>query len=244
MKKIGGLLIKSPDEIKSKFNILIYGAPGVGKTYMAGSASEVLEMQPVLFLDIEGGSLSLSQYSDIDVIRVSKWNELKRVIRDLKKDTHYRTIVVDSLSELQSINMENIITNDIAIKAKEGKSRDDIPIIRDWMVSTDQMLKMVRDFRDLPHNIIFTSLPRIDQEENSAVQYIKPLFSAKLSVLIPATIDFTVYLTSKRSGKGIKRIAICEGSNTLFAKGRGSFLPPQIENPSMRKIYDYIFKDK
>ena len=90
MRKLGGLVIQSPDEIKDKFNTLIYGDSGAGKTVLAGSASNVLEMNPVIFVDIEGGTLSLNLYKDIDVVKVDSWTSAIRVKKDLQKDSFYK----------------------------------------------------------------------------------------------------------------------------------------------------------
>src|SRR6188472_1547478 len=92
-------------------NLLIYGEPGVGKTRLAGSAADHEDTAPVLILDVEGGVTSLRHRNDIDVIQVRDIDTIVKVHDELHKEKGggYRTVVIDSLSELQKLDMRTVM---------------------------------------------------------------------------------------------------------------------------------------
>src|SRR5688572_21297820 len=76
LSRLGGIDVQRVHDVLFNFNMMIYGPPGVGKTVLCGSAAEVIEMSPVLFVDVEGGTLSVSaQGFDCDVVRVTTWQQ-------------------------------------------------------------------------------------------------------------------------------------------------------------------------
>jgi hypothetical protein len=63
----------------------------------------------------------------------------------------YNTVVVDSLNEVVDLNLKDIMVE------KSGEE-DDTPEWQHWNANQVRMLRLLRDFRDLPMNVIFTSL--------------------------------------------------------------------------------------
>lgn len=100
---LGGLRIQTVQQKQNYLNMLVYGDPGEGKTVLAGSADEVPEMRPVLIVDVEGGTRSISERNpEVHVVRVLTWKELQKVYDELQSGrTDYRTVVLDSLTEIQ-----------------------------------------------------------------------------------------------------------------------------------------------
>jgi hypothetical protein len=104
---IAGFRVTAP-AAEGYINMLVYGESGAGKTRLAGSACAVPEMSPVLLIDFEGGTLSLaSDYSDVQVIRVTSWGAVDRLYGALYDKNPYKTIVMDSLSEIQKFCYDN-----------------------------------------------------------------------------------------------------------------------------------------
>lgn len=63
-----------PNSRQEKYlKILIYGVHGAGKTYLAGTSSDVESMQDVIMLSVEGGDLTLDDeihgFENIDVVQ-------------------------------------------------------------------------------------------------------------------------------------------------------------------------------
>ncbi len=248
---IGGLQIHKVEDQSPNLNLLIYGAPGAGKTVLAGSAFEVPEMSPVLFLDMEGGTFSLrAKYSDIDVVRIETINDMNKLYAELKQMRHgYKTIVIDSLSELQKFALREIMKQVV----KQDSDRDpDVPSIREWGKLLNQMRNIITFFRDLPVNTIFTCLGNSVKDEKTGVTSTKPSLSGQLGGEAPGFIDIVAYLyvkSMKVAGENVQQRLLLTGStgNTV-AKDRSDKLPLVVQAPTMQMLHNYIFtnseKDK
>lgn len=238
---IAGLPITKISESKPFLNILIYGSSGVGKTRLAGSADDVPEMRKVLFIDVEGGTLTLqnSPYNGVDIVRVKSWADMQRVYDDLYRGTHgYTTVIIDSLTEIQKLSMDKIMRNLI----EDNETRDaDVPGIREWNINIEQTRKFVRLFRDLPMHTIITALDKSEQNKRTGQIKRKPSLSGKVADEVAAFLDIVVYLYVKEVGDENKRLLLTYHTEDTVAKDRSGLLPPVIADPTMQIIYNSIF---
>jgi hypothetical protein len=223
-------------------NIFVYGDPGAGKTVLAGSADVVPEMRPVLVIDIEGGTFSLrDRYPDVDVVRVQSWKDMQKVYDALYRgEGGYRTVVLDSLTEIQKFSMYGIMTELI----RENPDRDfDVPGLREWGKNISQTRRLVQAFRDLPMNVIFTALAAVDKDPKTGKVVIKPSLSGKLAMEVGGFVDILLYMYIKVIDNEPQRLLLSAGTGKEIAKDRSDRLPPVIETPTMQTLHDYIFKE-
>ena len=242
-KSIAGLEITPVQERSSYYNILVYGDSGTGKTTLAGSADEVPSMRPVLFIDIEGGTESLRpSYPEVDTVRVTSWKELQAVYDALYEGDHpYRTVVLDSLTEIQKFNMYDIMNS---LTQKRPDLDPDIPGMREWGKNLEQLRKMVRGFRDLEMHTIFTALNRSDKDQKTGVTTMKPSLSGKLADEVAAFLDVVMYYYVKQVGDGedaqFRRFLLTQKTDSQIAKDRSGRLPMVVEDPTMSKIHELM----
>lgn len=235
---IGGIAISSVGSIDKTFNILIYGEPGSGKTVLSGSAAEVEAMSPVLFIDIEGGTLSLNDFHPgVQVVRITAWKDLQKVYNALAKgEGGYKTVIVDSLTEAQKLSMSDIMRQ----AQREDPSIDpDIPRMRDWGKNVEQVRRFTRALRDLPMNVIFTALVDSDKD-NRGRTTLRPMFQGKIKGEIPGFMDIVVYMYVKQNGDNIQRLLLTGATDTAMAKDRSNRLPPVVQDPTMEDIFNTI----
>jgi phage nucleotide-binding protein len=222
-------------------NLLIYGPPGAGKTYFGGTAQDHKETTPVLVLDIEGGSSTLRHRKDVDVVRVTSFKQLVNTWAQLDKakDIHYKTVVLDSLTELQKLDMNDIMAS---VLNKDPDRDPDVPSQREWGKSSNHIREIVRRFRDLPCNVIFTSLDKVVKDDDSGAVHVMPSLPGKLANEVPGFIDIVGYLyTDIDPGKTevIRRLLV-QPTRKHRAKDRTSALGQVIENPSVPIVWDLI----
>lgn len=241
MTSFAGLPIEKPQERVATINCLIYGESSVGKTTLAGGCDAVPDMRKVLFIDIEKGDLSLRKtvYRP-DVVRLSTWDELGKVYHALKAGGHgYRTLVVDSLTEVQDLSMKNIMS--------EESEEDDTPEWKHWNANQVRMLRLLRNFRDLPMNVIFTALSKEEKEKTGKVKKL-PDLPGKLARKVPPIFDNVLYYYMKEVVEdGVvyqKRCLLTTKTEDTVAKNRGSDDLPQVivvedtgAVPTMQQVY-------
>jgi AAA domain len=256
-----GLKIVKPNEIPLHINFMIIGDPGMGKTVLAATAPKPL------FVDCEGGMLSIRNRSDIDVITLlpdeetkekslswakSAITTLKKIYDMLALGGHpYETVVIDSLSELSKIVMISILEDVMASSA--GANRDpDVPAIRDWGKLREQMGRIVRSFRNLPINTVFTSLvseinPYIEDSKGNISanpnSKLGPALAGKMAEEIPGYLDVVGFMYVEESIKPgsnppLKqrmRKLLVQPYGKVLAKDRSDALGQTIECPQGEK---------
>lgn len=239
------LEVKPPDKAVDWINFLVYGDPGVGKTYLAGTAQDSPLTSPVLVADIEGGLTTLRHRKDIDTKSIRSMKELEKLYNDLYasiKDgkIYYGTVAIDSLTELADLAMR--VTMKAAYQRSPEKVDIDVPSQREWGIVRNQIRLIVRAFRDLPCHVVYTAQVATLQEEGQPTKYF-PGLSGKLRTEIPGFMDVVGYYYSEANEGVIDRILQVQGTRRVVAKDRTGALAPKtgkIENPTLPMMWDLI----
>lgn len=242
------------------FNAMFYGDPGSGKTTLAASAQDCPEMADVLFANIEGGLLSIAHRGDIHAENVRTTEDIRALyFRLVNKDpelANVRTVVVDSLTELQTINLEEIVHEAMdkgKAQSRSGRERTEDDIWQeDYGKSTTMLKRLVRGFKDLRINVIITALakyvyPKVSQKADlTDVDPIAvlPSLTAKLGESVMGYMDFVWYLFYDQEENEYKLLTKSQGA--YRAKTRGprfqDAVGPVIKNPNMNDIYTTFVK--
>lgn len=249
-RSFAGLVVETPQARIPTFNALIYGESSVGKTTLAAGADNVPQMRSVLFVDIEKGDLSIRKtpYRP-DVVRLSDWNQLKRLYQELLvgPEVHgYNTVVIDSLNEVVDLNLKDIMI-------ERSGEEDDTPEWAHWNANQVRILRLLRNFRDLPMNVIFTSLVTERTDKKTGVTTKLPDLPGKLAAKVPAIFDNVFYYFMKEvqlpgeSEKSNRRLLLTTKTPDTVAKNRGSdklsevvIVPPVTEQTTMKMIYEAV----
>jgi phage nucleotide-binding protein len=240
------LQVRPPTEIVEWMNIMVYGDPGAGKTWLTGSAADDPRTGPILIGDIEGGLTTLRHRSDVDVSPpIRSMKELEKLYNDLYKSIkngkmYYKTVALDSLTELADLDMRDIMKD--AYSRNPDKVDKDVPSQREWGKSRAHMRTIVRAFRDLPCHVIYTAQVATLQEEGQPTKFF-PGLAGKLRTEIPGFMDIVGYLTTDASEGVIVRKLQVQGTRRVVAKDRTSALAPKtgfIENPTIPMMWDLI----
>lgn len=247
-----GLRVEKPQEQMPYINVLVYGKSSIGKTTLAGSADAVPSMRKVLLIDCEAGSLSLRKTGYLaDVLKPTSWEGIVDIYHALKAGGHpYQTVILDSLTEIQELNMRSIMT---AMKEDpDNAERDpDVPGMYEWNKSSKQMKRLIRLFRDLPMNVIFTALMKEDKDTKTGITMRLPDLPGKLSHQVAALFDIVLYYTIiDTEDRGQQRVIASQATTNTVAKNRGSDrlpalleIPKPDESPAMSIIYPMIVGD-
>lgn len=153
----------------------------------------------------------------------------------------YRTIVVDSLTEVQKYAMYHILDIDINVVALDQEMG--IPKIQDWGKNAEMIRMLVRAFRDLEMNTIFTTLDTTDKDETDGKVMIAPSLPGKLSKEVPAFVDIVGYMhvvPDKNQPDRPRRMLQVQPMGKYNAKSRYKSLGTYIEDPTISKVVALI----
>ena len=251
MSSIAGLPITSVGEGSSYMNGMIWGIPGSGKTTLAGSAYEVEELHPILFVDIEGGTKAIEEkYPKMDRVRVktehdskgrvikSAWNQCKDIYESLKRgEGGYTTVIVDNLSEAYQLCMRDTME---AFYAEKPETTDvDVPSLRAYGKAGSQVRWWVRHLRDLDCHVIFTAHEMAQTNDEGRALAYTPSFPGKLPYELAGFMDMVLYLYVKQDRDETNRKLQTGIAGKYLAKDRSGKLPLVLSDPTMAKVYGY-----
>lgn len=240
---------------RPRFNVLLYGDPGSGKTTLAATSQESEHMKNVLFLNIEGGLLSVSYRGDVRAVDIESTDEVEEAfwkIRDKKPPFEtIQTVVIDSGTELQTKNLEEIVTDAMSKNrtSRSGKERapDDI-WQEDYGRSTARLKRIFRQFKDLPVNVIITALAKyVYPKVADAAKLVEtdplvvmPSFTQKLGESVMGYVDFVWYTYYDQEDKKFKVLTRPQGPYRAKTRGPNfqKAIGTVITSPNMAELYD------
>jgi hypothetical protein len=236
--------------------MLIYGQPGIGKTTLCGSIVKCEDLGPALFIDLEGGTMPIASHtslidlnmsamgakekfiatakdaasSTIDVVRVKSSKEFETLLECLSpvNKTPYKTIILDSISELNSIIVMEVV------KASGNVNRFQ-PQIKDYGEAGFKMQALIRNLRDFSGNVVICALSAADTDELTKRVTFKPAMVGKTTEVVCGLVDIIGYMSMNSENQ---REVYWQPTLSWYAKDRseGSLLGQSTINPDMNSI--------
>lgn len=226
----------------------MYGEPGAGKTYLCGTAADNEDTRPLLFLDVEGGSMTLRNRPDVDVVQIRSMQEIINVSNELfKEPDYYKTICVDSLTELQKLDLMTVTRDFKRTSPNPERIDEDVPDQRSWGKSGVRISRIVRFLKDLPVNTIMTCLLATEWEKDDknrdtdTVKLFYPSLPGKLRGEIPGYFDVVGFMKAEAPIPGkIERSLQVQKTKKVIAKDRTSALGMMVKEPTIPLMWDMI----
>lgn len=240
---------------KPKLNLMVYGIAGTGKTTLAAQAQDHPDLAPVLFADLEGGTLSIQSRRDIDSVRITTTDELDELFWDLSLKRNgfgiYKTVVIDSGTNLANRALvEWIGRNQERAQKKnkrKGETLDDVQL-EDYGKMTAQVRRLLSWYRDLDINLIVTALARFDFAQDADQRTASPIavypdFTQKLGSSLVGLMDHAWYIYANEDGS---RSMLTSERGVYRAKTRGEYFAPAlghiVDDPYLPGIYDLLLQ--
>ena len=183
--------IKSLRREEEYLKAFFYGAHGAGKTTLAGSAADCEELQDIIFINIESGTLTfwdnerIKHPENVDVIDLRSFRDMGEIykflsaycrhresgnkemmakfeamfkgvtVEELGEPSNYKTIIIDSLSELEAHCMAGLLgyTGEQAHNAVFNGQDVKVAEFREYKQNNNMVNTCVRMLRDLPMNL-------------------------------------------------------------------------------------------
>lgn len=229
-------------------SMLVHGGARVGKTTLAYTAP-----YPRLVLDAEKGSRFVKANKkkwdplteappvadgswDTVVVKVTSFDVVLKTYEWLRSGQHqFRSVIVDSISELQVQAQEQIV----------GRNKMQT---QDWGTLLQRLGAFCRDLRDLPEHdnqpieaVIVIAMSRLQDG------VVKPFLQGSIAQQIPYWYDITGYLyvepvmdPSTQQWVEVRRL-LTHKTNDYEAGSRVPDLPVVLDNPNIEQIIDSVF---
>ena len=237
-------------------NILVYGAPGSGKTHLA---AEIASKRMTLLYDIDLGASTVNKIpkeirDNLDILQHTKFADLNKIYQmlltnntaekwnqffvkskiNIKIDKPFEVVIIDSLSELQR-QMERELSA-ATLSAKMSSIQNIKPLrIQDWGAISDLTESVVADaFGRLPLIFIATAHEQMIENENMEEVFGTPKLRGKLAFDIGKHFDLMGRLTTAKTGQ---RVLYTKPEKKWQAKSREK-TDGVIVNPNLNKIIE------
>jgi len=229
-------------------SIIAFGGPKAGKSTLLATAPA-----PRLLIDVEKSSRfiegirpifwdprkDLPEYNPSDdvfgstwdtcIVRLTRWEQWEKgVWPHLESGKHpFRSVLLDSISELQTLLIEGI--------AGEQQLTQ-----QQWGTVLRKLTGMLRDMRDLTeHPVTPVEVVAASALEKSYTGILKPLLQGAAVDVVPYLMDALFYLS--RDSDGTRKL-LTQATDFIAAGSRAEHvLPRVIADPTIPKILDAVF---
>lgn len=216
--KVSSLPFKtySLDEKLNKLKMLVYGPNVSGKTVLAGSAAAVSELSPVLLVDIGGNTTPLASFDFKDKITPMKAEHFSKgdqnftqVLDFLSQNSDFKTLVIDGLTGLQQLLLEEIME-------RQKKTIADLQV---WLAVAGEFKNILRRIRDLKVNVIATANERFYKCPNTGKEKLLPDLSGKVAKEVIGYFDIVGKTMMVQNQEGVfKRVLHFDGGDNFVSR--------------------------
>lgn len=224
---------------------LICGNPGAGKTLIASTFPNPL------YASAEGGLMSIAD-RNIPYVKVESSHDLLAVKHAVDQVPSVReellgfpvdTIVIDTIDEMQRI----------LIRERLEETKKDSMTLPDWGWLGEQMQAIIRGFRNMDLNVVFTCHMKEVQDNDSGRVWFEPGLQGAIGKQISAYVDLALWLRSQTRTKIVDNTTAVVQERQLvtrpdlaheWVKDRSGKLPAEIDvnfEDDYQRLHDLIF---
>lgn len=209
----------------TNINFIVYGLSGSGKTTLINT------LPNPLIISSESGLLSLSGV-DLPYIEIKTMADLKEAYKFVAA-SDYESVAIDSISEVAEV----VLQHEKDTPGKDNKPRN---LMQAYGSMADQMVAIIRAFRDLPKNVYMSAKCEKDTDETGRMLFSPSMPGKKTSQNIPYLFDEVLALRVEKDQNGnTVRCLQCQPDGIWLAKDRSGKLASW-EAPDLGAIINKI----
>jgi hypothetical protein len=235
-------------EVVIPHSALFYGRSGTGKTTLACTYPK-----PLLLLDVnDKGIDSVVDVEGVDVLQCIGWEDLEQVYWFLQKGTKYKTVVLDTITQMQSFGIDKIKV-EVKGDLESGMTRNM------WGEVSGLMKNLILMYRELPSILVMTAQDRTESvEEGSEDIYRDELDPEVGPAVMPSIADLVNPAVKVLGQTYIKEVVIQKEGRIIRKIGwrlrlgphpyyitkvrtpKRIKIPNNIKNPTYKKIMEIL----
>ncbi len=226
--------VKTVDDYRQLYKVLIYGPYGSGKTSLAYTFPK-----PV-WIDFENSTETLRNtgHGDTPLLRPKTMDEAEKFIEKVcDSKSPYETIVIDTANSMQVKQLAEHMLD----KHRRGGDIDiDMPFQADYRKSTNKLSRIFYLLQACDKHVVIVSQQREDKDkEGKTVLAIRPDLTARLAELVGQAVDVVAYL-KRTPGVGqqpASRVLYVNPFGKITAKNRLGIQATEIKNPTFESVF-------
>lgn len=237
--------------MSDKFNCLLVGESGVGKTPFAATLEECKQTSPCLLLDVDMGTMSIIQNSKPTVVEIDSWDKVQKIYALLKKQDweklaeftgsvvkEYRSVVIDSGTELEYMLRSLVVS--------EKDTHEGVPDQEHYLKTQERFRRLYRAYRDLPLSLVMTAGVRELKDDVAGIVRHFPAFQPALTKDIIRMTDLILFQNVATDEKKWVRTLQTHLSQRVIARDRSQKLEPIIKGEKLhfKTIVDKVLADE
>lgn len=220
---------------------------------MEGGASAIRSKANAITAEDLGKKGFKPSPKDVDVLRVKTWDEFDGLVVTLEEGAWYKTVVVDSLTEVNYLCLNQIVE---AAAAKSSSRDPDSIELQDYQKLSTRMRRTIRAFRDLEAHVVLVAGVNEREHTQTKLQWRVPDLTGRLVWELPGLIDILGLLETEETPVPadedteaaengevrIDRVLYTYPSTDWLAKDRseGGMLGGVVENPTLPILLDLL----
>lgn len=226
---------------------VLWGKSGTGKTHFIGTMPT-----PLLYIQIgDDGSNTISDIEGIDAIRATSFEELKKLGEELKTDTKYKTVAVDTFSMCVNVWVQK--------NAIEKKRRMTQQMWGDLKTETEELVRLFHEVA-ATHRVVLTcheATDSIEGMDDEVIPDFGPSVSKGARIYLQGMANYGIHFTKlkrtvidKETGEetDVVRYGAHVGPNpyywTKLQVSDDVKVPDVMVNPSYKKIAKLLKGEK
>ena len=214
---------KNDDRSKRYCRVLLYGNPGTGKTRAIGQVALVPDLQPILFIDVDGGSSTVQDADNIDWVHdIYTFGQLIELSRALiRGELEYKTICIDGLGALyrQQLNVQMGQSANAGSDVGIARWQPGVPAQQDYQLAHNRCTSALDLLKSVPANVFVATGSSEFKDATNRVHKRADL-PGQMAERIFEYFDYVGYLYNRVLGKEVQHIAQFVEYGGVFAKER------------------------
>ena len=206
--------VMTKDSQVQHYRLVLYGASGVGKTYLSA------QFPDPLFLACDpgpyGGLLSVRERAP-KYVKIDSWARYKALWPTVKADAGkgYKTLVVDSVTFFRRLIMDDIM----------GRTAREIPRQDDWNLCIERLRRCVMEWCETPAHLIMICGEVLERDEILGRIVGMPDLPGKMAKQLAHYIDICVHLKAEsgfdqKGARVVRRVIQVQPDEWYDAKDR------------------------
>lgn len=243
------------EDLIKYLNVLVYGEPNSGKTYLCGTLQDHKDLSPCLHLGFEEGLLTVGYRKDYVAKEIRTIDQLEKVTKMLQDDCrsakpYFKSLAIDNATELQNLDIDTVMRQ----AKKDAKNPDnvdiDVPSPREWGKIGKRLRRCVVALRDLPLHTVWTAWRGVYIDDADITHYYPKLAGHMKNELSGYfSIVGMLQMDTKRDEDGKSRphttLQIQETKRVKAKwRNRPDEVPDILEMPTMPMIWELVQKSK